>query len=70
MADLKDTMFKDWLKNQDKRLGETRLKIDFDLYFMKLKETGENEEIEEILNNEEMYFKEPNELIEYFNNLE
>ena len=33
-------------------------------------ESGENEEIEEILNNEEMYFKEPHELIEYFNNLE
>lgn len=33
-------------------------------------ESGENEEIEEIMNDEEMYFKEPAELIEFFNNLE
>lgn len=50
-------MYKDWAQTQDKKLGDTKLRIDFDLYFMKLKESGENEEIEEILNNEEMYFK-------------
>ena len=33
-------------------------------------EIGENEEMEEVLYNEEMYFKEPHEMIEFFNNLQ
>lgn len=43
---------------------------DFEKYFERLVESGENEEIEEILNDEEMYFKDASELIEFFNNLE
>lgn len=33
-------------------------------------ESGENEQLEEALYNEEMYFQEPDEMIEFFNNLE
>lgn len=33
-------------------------------------DSGENKELEEALYDEEMYFKEPHEMIEFFNNLE
>lgn len=64
-------MYREWVIDKDtKKISEEKLKAQFKAIFDKLKESGDNEEIEEILNNEEMYFKEPHELIEYFNNLE
>lgn len=63
-------MYKEWVATQDKKLGETKLRNEFSIAFEKLKDSGQNEEIQEILNNEEMYFKDPHQLIEYFNNLE
>lgn len=67
---LKAKMYGQWVATQDRKTNEAKLKADFEVYFSRLRESGESEEIEEILNNDEMYFKEPHELIEYFNNLE
>ena len=51
-------MYREWVIDKDtKKISEEKLKAQFKVIFDKLKESGDNEEIEEILNNEETLFK-------------
>lgn len=72
LAEAKNRLKSEWQMNSStiSRKSAVSAESDFDRHFEELVESGENEEIEEIMNDEEMYFKEPEELIEFFNNLE
>lgn len=65
-------MRKEWEEEQRNQpnLGKRNLKQQFEEYFKKQVNSGENEEIEEIMNKQDMIFKEPEQLIEFFNTLE
>jgi hypothetical protein len=71
LNEVRDKIKSEWAMSSSTVSKKSTISVeDFDRYFEKLIESGENEEVVEILNDEEMYFKDASELIEFFNNLE